>query len=269
VITIESLHVYPVKSCRGIDLDEAHLEPAGIEHDREWMIVTPQGRFLTQREVPQLALIRPCLAADTLTLETAGREPIAVPIDATGTSLEVTIWRDRCAAVDLGNEPARWLSEFLGRDVRLVRFAPDAMRPSDSAWTGAVAGYSRFADAFALLAISAASFADLNGRLHTPLPRNRFRPNVVLAGLDAYGEDELDELWTRNVRLRAVKPCTRCAITTTDQDRGAVDGAEPLRTLRTYRWSKELRGVAFGQNLIVLEPGTLAVGDVVHASRKS
>jgi uncharacterized protein YcbX len=252
VITIASLHIYPVKSCRGIDLQEARITDAGLEHDREWMIVSPDGRFLTQREAPRLALIDARPVADGLRLAAPGLDELIVRTDALRDAAPVTIWRDRVTAIDQGEAAARWLTGFAGRPLRLVRFDPAARRPSDPAWTRGTTAYSRFTDGFALLAISQASLDDLNCRLPAPLPMNRFRPNLVLDGLPPYGEDGLQDLITGPIRLRRVKPCTRCAITTTDQATGRVDGPEPLATLRRYRWDPKLRGVAFGQNLIVL-----------------
>jgi len=250
--SLAALHLYPVKSCRGIQVAEATVTGAGLEHDREWMVVTPQGRFVTQRECPRLATVRVALDAGALTLAAEGGGSVAVPLDLRGAPAEVTVWRDRCQAHDQGSEAARWLSEWLQRPTRLVRFDPARRRLSDPAWTGGVDADNRFSDGFALLAISRASLADLNARLAVPLAMNRFRPNLELDGLPPYGEDQLEDLLAGALRLRRVKPCTRCAITTTDQATGTVEGEEPLRTLRTYRWDPRLRGVTFGQNLIVV-----------------
>jgi hypothetical protein len=253
VITLAELHVYPVKSCRGIALEAARLTEAGLEHDREWMIVTPDGRFVTQRERPRLALIETRLTADALVLAAPGLEPLAAPFDHAGAPVEVTVWRDRCRAHDQGEAAARWLGAFLGGEPRLVRFDPSHRRPSDAAWTGGLEALARFSDGFALLAISRASLADLNSRLAMPVPMNRFRPNLVLDGLPPYGEDALGDLVAGGVRLRRAKPCARCVVTTTDQSTGERDGEEPLRTLKSYRWDPALKGITFGQNLIVVE----------------
>ena len=252
VVTLAALHVYPVKSCRGLAPAEARLTDAGLEHDREWMVATPEGRFVTQRECPRLATVQVALNAGALTLSADGGGKVAVPLELRGVPVEVIVWRDRCQAHDQGTEAARWLSAWLGRPVRLVRFAPAQRRLSDPAWTGGVDAENRFSDGFALLAISRASLADLNARLAVPLAMNRFRPNLELEGLPPYGEDGLEDLLAGELCLRRVKPCTRCAITTTDQSSGKVDGDEPLRTLKTYRWDTQLRGVTFGQNLIVV-----------------
>ena len=253
MITISSLHVYPVKSCRGIERRQVRLTEAGLEHDREWMIVSPEGRFLTQREEPRLARIATRLAGTELQLSVEGRGTVAVPLEPCGESVAVTVWGDRCAALEQQPEVSDWLSGFLGRRVRLVRFDPGSRRRSDPSWTGDAEAFSRFADGFALLAISLASLADLNARLERPLPMNRFRPNLVLDGLAPYEEDELGDFGADRVRLRGVKPCTRCRVTATDQQSGEVQGEEPLRTLKSYRWDPRLRGVKFGQNVIVLE----------------
>jgi hypothetical protein len=158
------------------------------------------------------------------------------------------------------------LSELLGRPLRLVRFDQSRVRLSDLAWTGGLAAPNLFSDGFPLLAIARASLADLNSRLAVPLPMDRFRPNLVLDGLPPYGEDALGDLIAGALRLRRVKPCTRCSITTTNQGTGAVEGDEPLRTLKSYRWDRALRGVTFGQNLIVVAGAgsRLTVGHPLH-----
>jgi len=252
VITLAELHLYPVKSCRGIGVQEGSLTAAGLEHDREWMIVTPEGRFVTQREQPRLALIETALDVSTLTLHAPQAGSTTVPLGYRGRTVEVTVWKDRCLAFDQGEDAARWLSAFLGRPLRLVRFDAARLRPSSAEWTGGVEAPNRFSDGFPLLAISRASLDDLNARLPAPLPMDRFRPNLVLDGLPPYGEDGLHDLVAGEVRLRRVKPCTRCSITTTNQSTAVVEGEEPLRTLKTYRWDAVLRGVTFGQNLIVV-----------------
>ncbi len=253
MVTLVGLHTYPVKSCRGLDHESAALTAAGLEHDREWMFVTPGGRFLTQREAPRLARVRVQLGDGELRLAADGAGEVAVPLDFAGPRDEVTVWGDRVPAFDQGNEVAAWAGALLGRDVRLVRFDPAARRLSSREWTGPVDALTRFTDGYPLLAISRASLDDLNSRLPAPLPMERFRPNLVLDGLPPYGEDTVGELVAEGLRLRVVKPCTRCVITTTDQREGVVTGDEPIRTLRGYRWDARLKGVLFGQNVIVVE----------------
>ncbi len=248
---IVELHVYPLKSARGIALEQGLLTRTGLALDRHWMIVGPNGRFVTQRELPRLALLAPALAETALVVRAPTMPELTVPFTE-AERRRVTIWRDECEAFDQGPEAATWLREFLGQELRLVRFDSSHRRLSAPEWTAPYEAQSQFADAFPLLAISTASLLDLNQRLPRALPMNRFRPNIVLEGLEPYGEDRIEELGDGSIRLRPVKPCTRCKITTTDQDAGAVDGDEPLRTLRQYRYDASLHGVCFGQNLIVV-----------------
>ncbi|HMN43385.1 MAG TPA: MOSC N-terminal beta barrel domain-containing protein [Povalibacter sp.] len=251
--TITALNIYPVKSCKGIPLQRSRVALTGLEYDRQWLIVRPNGRFVTQREEPRLALIETALADGALTLTSAQAGTLRIPVDASGASVDVTCWQDRCAAFDMGEDASQWLATHLGAPHRLVRFDPAHKRPASAEWTNGVEALAQFSDAFPFLVISQASLDDLNARLTAPLPMNRFRPNIVIDGVDAYAEDRADELRVEGgITLRRVKPCTRCIITTTNQATAEREGDEPLRTLRTYRMSKELRGVLFGQNAILL-----------------
>jgi uncharacterized protein YcbX len=271
VITITELNVYPVKSCRGIALTDALLTPTGIAHDRQWMVVTPDGRFVTQREQPRLALISTALTDVSLRLEAVGMPTLELAFDAANAATMVSVWSDRCSAFDQGEAAHRWLSEFLHGDYRLVRFDPTHKRASSAEWTHEIEALNQFSDGYPLLVLSRASVDDLSRRVGRVLPMNRFRPNVVLDGLPAYGEDSVHEFTSDSVQLRVVKPCTRCKITTTDQDTAQVDGEEPLRTLKSYRFSRELRGVLFGQNVVIAAGigSRLSVGMQLQASARA
>lgn len=265
---ITALNIYPVKSCKGISLDAAPISETGFTHDREWLIVRPDGKFVTQREQPKLALITPSLTGTSLRLDAPGLEPLEVPASLDSNPVEVLCWKDQCAAFDAGSSAADWLATYLGAPHRLVRFDAARKRLASRQWTHDVDAATQFSDAFPFLVISQASLDDLNSRLKSPLPMNRFRPNIVIDGVDAYAEDSIHELHSSEVTLRIVKPCTRCAITTTDQTRGTRDGDEPLRTLRSYRFSRELMGVLFGQNAILVNGlgRELRVGQSFEAS---
>jgi uncharacterized protein len=270
-ITISALNIYPVKSCRGISLQRAELTVTGLARDREWMIVTREGRFVTQREQPRLALIHTALDAAHLTLTAPAMPPLQIPLTGSGPALMVSVWGDRCPAFDQGLAAQHWLSGFLDGDYSLVRFDPTHKRASSVEWTGGVEALNQFSDGYPLLLISQASLEDLSARVGRQLPTNRFRPNIVVTGLPPYGEDQVDDLISGGTRLRVVKPCTRCKITTTNQDTGEVEGVEPLHTLKSYRLSRELRGVTFGQNVIVIA-GTgsaLQCGQTFEHSAKS
>ena len=250
---IAALHYYPLKSARGVELERALLTIAGFEDDRRWMLVTNAGRFVTQRELPRLALLRPRISPTALLLTAPELPEISMPLSRQGQRRAVTVWRDHCEAFDEGDDVAAWLRAFLGRNCRLVRFDPAHRRLSARDRTGEFEAEIRFADGFPILALNAASLTDLNNRLASQLPVNRFRPNIVLEGLQPYDEDRIDELSGDGVRLKLVKACTRCGITVTNQDSGKVEGDEPLRTLQRYRYDPVLHGVCFGQNAIVVE----------------
>jgi uncharacterized protein len=265
VITLGSLFVYPVKSCAGIALPRAEVTARGLRYDREWMLVTPQGRFLSQREAPRLALIGTAMDAQALQLTAPGLPRLTVPLErAVRTdAAEVTVWGDTLLATDEGDAAASWFGEHLGRDVRLVRYDESRRRPTDPAWSQGLDGVSAFADGYPVLVVSRESLDDLNTRLPAPVPINRFRPNVVIAGGLPYAEDSIAALSGKSVKLRLVKPCTRCTITTVDQATGLANGDEPVRTLRSYRWDATLRGVTFGQNAIVERAGWLETGSLL------
>lgn len=254
MIRITALNIYPVKGCRGIAVESARVAATGFEHDREWLITRPDGRFMTQREEPRLALIEPALPGDqTLRLRIPGGAELNVSPAAPGHEVEVTIWKDRCAAFDAGDAAAQFLTGYLGSPVRLVRFDARRKRPSNPDWTPGVEALNQFSDGFPWLLASEASLEDLNSRLQRQLPMNRFRPNIVVSGLPPWGEDRLRDITAGDVRLRRAKPCTRCIVTTTDQATGKRDGTEPLQTLRQFRFDRELKGVVFGQNMILIE----------------
>ena len=248
--TIAALFVYPVKSCRGSALSTAVLTERGIAHDREWLIVDDGGRFVTQREAPRLALIVPKLSETALELAAPGLPPLALPLDRAGARCNVTVWGDRLPAIDQGDAAAALLSTCMGRPLRLARFDPAVRRYCNPAFAGPGGAHHSFADGYPVLVVSEASLADLNGRLSAPLPVDRFRPNLLLSGIEAYDEDRIDEATIGGATLKMVKPCTRCQITTTDQATAQV-GIEPLPTLGGYRYNAALEGVTFGMNAIL------------------
>lgn len=265
---VTSLHIYPVKSCGGLLLDQTTLDARGPAFDRRWMIVSDDGgdpaRFVTQRELPRLALIQPELTADELILRAPGMPEMKLPLRArTQRLMDVVIWRDTCQATNEGSPVALWLSEFLGARVQLVRMAAHEVRPVDPAYAREPAQVG-FADGYPLLLISQGSLDDLNDRLRargkSPVPMNRFRPNLVVDGCEPYAEDTWRTIRIGGVTFDLVKPCARCATTTVDQGRGAVpDAQEPLATLATYRRGAN-GGVMFGQNIIHHSTGRLEVG---------
>jgi uncharacterized protein YcbX len=242
-------------------------------HDREWMVVNERGQFLTQREHPRMALITPQVDAGALHVDAPGAATLVLALDAPdGPQLPVQIWDDVVAAADCGDFAASWFSQVLGSACRLVRFRRDVVRPTSTKWTGGVAAEARFADAYPLLLIGAASLADLNRRLRAsgraPLPMDRFRPNLVVDGIEAYEEDYLEQLVAGSLVIKPVKPCARCPIPSIDQATG-VHGPDPIDILLTYRANPRMDGaVCFGMNCIVAAgaPGLLRVGQQIAAA---
>jgi hypothetical protein len=246
---IASLHVYPVKSCRGIDVAETRMTPLGLEWDRRWMIVRPDGRFITQREHPRLATVTVAIGDGMLTLSAAGAAPLRIAAGHGGERRPVTIWGDDCAGIDAGDAAAAWLSALLGAPHRLVRIDEAAPRLASPKYVGPYPQPVAFTDGYPVLMISSESLAELNRRLPEPIPMARFRPNIVIEGVAAHAEDAMALFRFGAVVLRGVKHCTRCSVTITDQQTGAHDPQQqPLRALGKYRHDYALKGVTFGQN---------------------
>ena len=248
---IQALYVYPLKSAQGIALAHAQLGASGLAWDRHWMVVRPDGAFLTQRTHPHLARIATELTPQGLRLSAAGCEPLRLPFEAAPAAVRpVRIWRDACTGIDAGEPAAAWVSALLGEPVRVV-YAPDSpTRRADSHYAGSLPPPLAFPDGFPLLICAQASLEALNVRLATPLPMNRFRANLVLEGLEPFAEDRIDTIRIGPVTLRLVKPCTRCIIPSRDQHTGEPD-LDPLPVLRRFRFDPHLRGVTFGMNAII------------------
>jgi uncharacterized protein YcbX len=257
--TVTALYYYPIKSCAGIRLDEAEVIETGIRHDRELMVVeSGTNEFLTQRELPRLALIHPYIEGKNLRLTAPGLADLEIEMTFEGWAEPAKVWKDTVQAIDQGPEVADWLSEVLKTPVRLVRMAPDYIRHVNRDYALQPGDRVGFADAYQFLMISEESLADLNRRLTEPLPMNRFRPNIVIGGSGVpFTEDYLRRFRLGSLVFQAVKPCARCAITTTNQVTTVV-GKEPLKTLATFR--RGPKGVMFGQNLIHENKGRLGVG---------
>jgi uncharacterized protein YcbX len=259
-LRLTQLTIYPLKSARGIPVQEREVDDFGLALDRRWMVVDQSGELISQRTHPRMALVVPSLHAGMLRLEAPGISPLELPLDPPQTVVtSVTVWDDRCAASWLGERPARWFSQFLGTSASLVHMNLGTVRPADPTYAPPGTRVS-FADAFPFLIISEESLADLNRRLNVPLPMNRFRPNLVVAGAEAYEEDRWEAIEIGSLTLQVVKPCARCLVTTTDQIT-TERGQEPLRTLATYR--KVNGQVMFGQNAFHQGRGRLRVGDAV------
>lgn len=262
---VVELTYYPVKGCAGTSAEQATLTPAGLAHDRAFMVVDPQGGFRSQRRAPRMALIRPEIDAlgEHLTLGMAGTAPVTIDVDTTGTRRDIELFGNPYRGIDQGDAVAAWLSDALGTDSRLVRVPPEHDRVTD----GAIPGTSGYADSCAVHVVSRASLdlldAHLAERGAPTLSVNRFRPNLVVDGwADPHTEDRARRITIGDAELGYAKLAIRCVVTTVDQAAGAKAGPEPLRTFAAYRRATQ-GGVAFGSKFVVLRPGKLSVGDEV------
>lgn len=270
---IAEIWVYPVKSCAGIALQKSPLQAAGLAWDRHWMVVDAQGGFLTQRSHPRMAWIRPELGDADLVLHFPGQEPLRVALQATGPLRPAQVWSDRVQAWDMGPDAARWLSRALGTDCALVRCDPAAPRRTSGRWTGGETAPVHFADSYPLMVLSQAAIDDLNQRLqaagHAAVDARRFRPNIVIAGLEAHDEDRVDGFDlpdSPGLQLRMAKPCTRCPIPDIDPVT-AEQGTAVGDAMRAYRQDERVGGaITFGMHAVpqgLRDGAELAVGQAL------
>lgn len=253
---------YLIKGCAGESLDRSDVGRMGLADDRLFMLVDADGKFVTQRTRPPLAVVRPRLVGTRLALSAPGMADVEFDITFDGERVQVQLFGlVDLKGVDQGPDPATWFSDFMGEPMRLVRVPPDHERRSN----GLTQGYVGFADAHALLVTSESSLDNLNDRIggEPTLPMNRFRPNVVIGGwTEPHTEDRVRRMTVGEVEMGYEKRAIRCAVPTVDQATGRKAGHEPTKTLATYRREPE-GGVSFGTKFAVVTPGVLAVGDEV------
>ena len=260
--SVSQLAMYPVKSARQISLPSCDLDRFGIKGDRRWMVVTPEGKFITQRQKAEMVLITVAINGEGIQLTAPEMAAFAVVMPQEGSAdvRQVTVWDDEVRALDAGNVAAEWLSQFLKTECRLVYMPDTTFRQVDTRYApeGQQTG---FADGFPLLLISEGSLDLLNQNLETPVPMARFRPNLVVKGCEPHAEDQWKRIKVGEVEFAAVKPCTRCVIPSINTDTAEKNG-ELLKVLAGYRRDVKKR-VVFGMNLIHLNQGVINLGDTV------
>ncbi|MEO6656217.1 MAG: MOSC N-terminal beta barrel domain-containing protein [Pyrinomonadaceae bacterium] len=282
---ISEINIYPIKSLKGISLDSAIVGERGLRYDRRWMLTTPDGMFFTQREFPRMALIEVGVDDETLYVTAEKYGTLEIPLTPeTKNRQQVTIWQSICDGEIYPATTNEWFSDVLETSCQLV-YMPDDSRRSVSSRFDSGGDVVSFADGYPLMVLSEASLEHLNERIaesekdagrlpaFRPLPMNRFRPNLVVSGAGAFGEDEWTKVRIGEAEFRSTKPCERCVITTIDQSKGEFAGKEPLKTLASYRRAKNViperyeslgvgaNAVLFGQNLIAQTLGaTIMVG---------
>jgi uncharacterized protein YcbX len=263
---LAELNVYPLKGARGIALDRAEVLRGGLRHDRRFMLLDAKGTFVTQRSHPTLALVVTELTDSELVLRTPKGDAARTPLRPDGERRAVRVWNDDVEAAVVLGPAAALLSEHLGETCSLVFMPDETVRPVEVPY-GAPGDRVGFADAYPVLLATRASLAELNSRLSVAVPMNRFRPNFVLEGGDAWEEELHGSVRVGGLVFRMPKRCARCSVTVIDQATAQV-GKEPLRTLASYRRENTLSGVTkrdnkvyFAQNLIPNAEGSVAVGD--------
>jgi len=275
---IARLFVYPIKSCAGVEVREVLLTETGLEFDRAWMVVDEQGEFVSQRELPRMALVQPRMRHLDMVLRAPGMLALHVGLNEVEEPVKVRVWDDEVDAYDMGNIAAQWFTDFLGQKLRLVRFDPECQRLSSLKWTGGIEAPNQFTDGYPVLVASTASIGLLNERLaaagHAAVGIERFRPNIVLEGVEAHDEDRVGMLRIATgegeAQLKPVKPCARCPIPNVDPATGTAS-PEVSDTLQGYRQDPRVDGaVTFGMNAIVLQgidfalrPGQTVTADYV------
>jgi len=260
-ITVSQLYIYPVKSLAGISVNTWPVDCRGFRYDRKWMLVDQNKRFLSQRQLPEMALVKTRISNHELILSTSPENQISLPLQTdAGDSLEVSIWNDRCVAQTISHEVDQWFSDFLHTDCQLVYKTDDYIRPVDPVYAR-TSDQVAFSDGFPFLLISENSLQSLNQAMQLNLPVVRFRPNLVISGCGEYAEDYWRKITINGINFRLPKPCSRCSIPTINPAT-AKTGKEPLTTLnRLRKWNNQ---VYFGQNALHDCSGELSVGDIVH-----
>jgi uncharacterized protein len=259
-IFLSHLIIYPIKSCRGIEVQQSRVTATGLEHDRRWMLVNPHGKFLSQRQLPRMALLHVEMTADHLQVSAPEMSDLLIPLCRTTTeTMNVEIWGDSIQADRFPAEINQWFTDFLKVETQLVHM-PDTVHRNVNQTYGGKSDLVSFADAFPFLLISQESLDDLNRKLSSPVPMNRFRPNVIVRGCSGFAEDSWKRIRIGPVTFKIAKPCVRCTVPSVDQE-SAIQGKEPLTTLSTYRLQNGK--VIFGQNCIHGGEGTLKIHDTV------
>ncbi|HTU44296.1 MAG TPA: MOSC N-terminal beta barrel domain-containing protein [Bryobacteraceae bacterium] len=258
---LSQIFVYPIKSARGIEIEETRLDLAGLVRDRRWMLVDDEGLALTQRTQPRMVLMAPRFEGDDLIVEAPEMPPLRIRTWAgEGEWVPVRIWNDDLRVPHPDRRYSDWFSSFLGQSCRLVHLPEVVKRPVEAPYDKAPWHVS-FADSFPLLVIGQASLDLLNEKLEAPVTMQRFRPNLVIAGSAAHEEDEWARVRLGGVELATGKACSRCSIPLVNPVT-AETGVEPLRTLAQYR--RLPNTVMFGHKMLVTTPGALRTGEALE-----
>lgn len=261
--TIHSLYVYPLKSAKGIQVKHAEASPKGFKHDREWMVVDPKGKFMSQRLHPRMSGLKTAFIKDGIALSAEQMEDIIIPFKAEGESTEAVIWDDTCQVQEVSRELSDWISQFMGEACKIVHMKQGEVRLVDPRYKITDHDNTLFSDGFPYLFTATASLHDLSQRTKMDLEMIRFRPNIVIESKLPFEEDCWKKAEIGNILFHLVKPCGRCSIVNVDPKTGKR-GDEPLKTLASFR--KQEKKILFGINAITTGSGVISIGDHVTIS---
>ena len=268
---IEAIIVYPVKSMRGISLTSAQVQRRGLQYDRRWMLIKPDGQFISQRDFPILSRIQVAVDDNQLHFDYLDDASTSLLINAypleKGPFINTEVWGKEAKALPVSKAADNWFSQLIKSDCQLV-YMPDNSKRLVNQQYAETDDIVSFADGYQLLAIGTASLDDLNKKLDSPIKMERFRPNLVISTEEAYGEDTWQHFTINHLNFRGIKPCARCIMTTVDPDKGIKEGPEPVKTLASYR--RVNNNIYFGMNVIwshqldkEVEKPIIRVGDTV------
>lgn len=269
MLKLSEIYIYPVKSLGGIALSKANITDRGLENDRRFMLVDENGRFLSQREFPVLAIFQTEITDNGLVItnrKTGGNLTVNLGKPTISNAIKVTVWDDEVESLEVSDEATQWFTEALNSSTRLVYMPEESHRKTDANYSLKSDEITSFSDGYPILIAGQSSLDDLNNRLVSKVNINRFRPNLVFTGGEAFEEDAWHEFIVGDVRFFGVKPCARCIMTTIDQATGEKSGKEPLLTLNKFR--KAGNKILFGQNVLISQLGAITVGDSIEVKSR-
>ncbi|CAG8595648.1 12695_t:CDS:2 [Cetraspora pellucida] len=278
---VSALYIYPIKSCKGIELKSWKIGQYGFKYDRNWMIIDEKCEVVTQREHSKLVLITPKIEevdpedeskGGDLVLSAPDMEELRLPLlpnESDYIKYKATIWDDIIDVCDCGDESSKWITKYLGISARIVFKSDDRLitrnLPKDIGHQPKIA----FADGYPFLLLSEESLNDLNKRLSKLVDVRNFRPNIVVRGCNGpFEEDTWKKIIIGNDKENlffVACRCTRCTVPNVNPDTGEIN-KQTLRTLQSYRrvdaGAKYFS--CFGMNIIHSRSGiVLNVGDLV------
>ena len=256
------MYTYPLKSAGGILLSETSVSALGFEYDREFALVNSENQVLTAREKPELLRLQVSIEKDSLVFSYE-KKHLEVSLNANNQRVyELELFKKPAFGICISAEADAWFSRYLNEPIQLVRIANNKLRTVSSKYQLKGEHNISFADGFPIHLVSEASVAELNTRLDTQISPERFRPNLIITGVEAYSEETWKSISIGNLVFDVITPTPRCSLITVDPKTAIPDAyQEPLRTLSKYRRVKNQTN--FGVYLIARNPGMISITDAL------